>query len=253
LDTEFEMQLRADLATAADGAPALSPPEITPEPSRRGWVGVCLVAAAVTVVGGIVWVTRDGSSREEGSCPSYADFQGKRYGPRGEDLRLPKAGEVVGQVTHRACEEEDAWTSEAYRLPGVDPSVALIVDDGVWLAEDANGADFLAYDQPVRCHGSDQTLRGDFVSLPGPPPEHDGEIPPTYTAVVKAYDGTGLHLDRYEWVMVRVRVTPDTVGGDAPALVTDSLQGPDWVEADVACTPDGRFVARRIAVVPAVS
>jgi hypothetical protein len=115
------------------------PPEPQPRASRRGIplrlvaVALALAAAAAGVAFAVVHSTSSSSrsaSRSTGgaSCAALVRFRGLPYvGTTLRDVTLPRGGRL-GQVTVPGC-ESPSTTADAVALVGIDPAVAVALDD----------------------------------------------------------------------------------------------------------------------------
>lgn len=243
--TDFETRLRADLADAAEQAPEFSGLGHTVRAARRRrsrWVaGIPAAAAAVLIgVAGVAWLAvdrspgRTGTGAGEASCAALLEFEGRTYVGHGEPLRRPRPGRLLGTGT-AGCGGADL---EVRALPGVDPTVAVLTDEGLYVSGAVRSlpARVAELDRPVRCTGSGtSSVTGDWVSMEGPMPARDNELTPPYVAVLKVGRGDWLPRDRWETVTIRVRVTAGTSGGTDPSLAEYALRGSEPVTATVHC------------------
>jgi hypothetical protein len=132
-------------------------------------------------------------------------------------------------------------------LPGVAPTLAVVADRQVWVAEGRPVPDeVLILFEPVDCAGAgEHEVVGDWVAVGGPAPAQDGLIQPPYVAEIQADRGDPLPLAEWSSVRIEVRVTEQTAGARDPGLVERALHGDTPVRIDVSC--DGAdFVASRI-------
>ncbi len=244
---DIDTVLRAELVRAADTAPVFTALDRRPRPRtpRPHWTALAAAAAAVAVVasGGAWWAGTDDGSVEEASCPALLKFQGRIYQGHGDKLRTPRPGTRLGTGAPWGCGDGRRHVP-VRALPGVSPDIAVLTDDGVWVADTVRSLppEVAVLDKPVTCtHTGTTTVAGQWVaSLPMP--SRDNEVVLPRTAWVEADEGDTLPLDRWREVTIRIRVTRDTAGGDDPTLAEDTLRGPQRVAATVRC--DGkRFVA----------
>lgn len=249
---DFETQLRADLSHAAEAAPVFTGLEPTRRPRRSAAPPLILTAAiGIALAGDAWWITTSHEQpTDSASCPSILQFQGRIYHGHGEQVRVPRPGQILGTGTHPGCEGEKPYESEVRLLPGVVPTVAVVTLGGVWIADTADSlpAEIAALDEPVPCEGTGLTnLSGDWVAIQAPMPERDNDLTPPYVAVIKADHGRRLPLEKYAAVTVKVHINEQTVGGTDPALATDALRGSTPVMATVRC--DGSvFIAEAISL-----
>ncbi len=243
---DIDTVLRAELARAADTAPAFTGLERRPLPRTRRprWTALAAAAGvAVLAVGGDWWAATHRGPEEEASCAALLKFQGRIYQGHGDKLRTPRPGNRLGTGTPWGCGGGEGRVP-VRALPGVSPDIAVLADDGVWLADTVRSLppEVAVLDKPVTCtHTGTTTVVGQWVaSLPMP--SRDNEVVLPRTAWVEADEGDTLPLDRWPVVTIRIRVTHDTAGGDDPTLAEDTLRGSQRVAATVHC--DGkRFVA----------
>lgn len=245
---DFDTRLRADLLHAAETAPEFT--GLHPSQAQRSrpspWTAALVAAAGVAgIAGGGAWWASTDDPQMEGSCPALLEFNGRTYHGHGEMLRTPRPGARIGTGSLPGC-GDPAQAVSVRALPGVNDEVAVLSDSGLWVS-DAVGplppeVDML--DRPVTCADSG-TVAGNWVALEGPMPTRDDELSPPYTAVVEVDQGDHLPLEKWRMVTIRLRVTPDTIGGTDGQLAEHALRGPERVRATVHCDGD-RFVAESI-------
>ena len=267
MTTDFENDLRRHLQGAAEDAPRFTglradPPRVTagPDRSRRRLAPVLVGVAAAVVLAGVVVVSvvgrdsgRDSEPGSEAACAAVVDYDGLRYVAAGEVLRSPRPGPVLGEGTVPGCRDGNgavaSRTVEARAVPGVPAGVAVITDDGVFVAEGVTSWPRPLDDlrRPLACDGAVTSVTGTWISMDGPMPSSDGRLDPPYVAVVVADEGAGLPLDRYLSVTLSVRVTDRTTGATDAALVRRGLQGGEAVTFVVGCDGEA-YVADRMAL-----
>ncbi len=272
--TDFESQLRARLADAAEGAPAFTgfDPQRAAESSgqwvdstrsRRSYRWLAVAAAVAVAAAGVSWWSSGRAGNDGGqandvpqaSCAAELVLAGRVYRGYGPLAREPRPGPRLGTANVPTCDDGQGPAGggqvEVFTLPGINPDVAIFAD-GLWVSagEAVLPASLRDLSRPVLCSGAgESTVAGTLTGIEGPPAAEDYHPRTPYTATVVADEGSGLPLDEYSSVTIRIRVTAATARGRDPSLVRAALAEGNRVSVKVRCAGP-RFDAISFALAP---
>lgn len=213
--------------------------------SRRRRVLAAATGVAVAATGLGIWL-QSGNVGSEAACPALLQLDGRSYDGVGGVVRTPRPGAVVGEAVMPGCDDgngpADSETTQAHAIPGIEPELAVLAGGRMWEAVETptSAADSMReFLTPVHCRGpEEQTLSGTMTGNNAGPVEEDFHVTAPYVATFRAGAGSGLPLDRYSSVLIRIRVTTETIGGEDPDLLRHALGEGEQVQATVRC--DGR-------------
>ncbi len=272
MTTDFESQLRTQLADAAERAPVFTgvdseravtqtsaPTDASRHRRRRRWLALAAAAAAVAAVaaaGVSWWPVGSGGGDGAAVCASELVLDGNVYQEDGELVRVPRHGPSLGKAVRPACGDGEGMSVaeqvEAFELPGVSPDIAFFANGGVWLSGGLQDWPAWAEElsKPVPCTGAGETtIGGTVIGINAPQVEkaYDFRIP--YTANFLADEGSTLPLTEYTSVTIRMRVTAATTGGRDDEFLRLALSDAARVTATVRC--DGaHFEATSLKLAP---
>lgn len=265
--TDIENRLRDRLADAATAAPRFH--GLTAEPRalrarlrNRSTLTSSVAAAVVLLVGGVgvAWwaAGRAGDSPRDATCPAQLVLAGRTYVGRGPVVRMPRPGPGLGTARPVPCKDSEGRGPtkpvEAFTVPGVPATAAILTDDGIWLGKDLRTVPpaIQELDTPVRCTGAGAVrATGKLVSIDAQPVGQDFSFQAPYTAQLVLTDGNGDGplLKDYQAVTIEVSVSSATASGEDRGLLRATLGDGRAVTAVLRCDR-ARFRATSLALAP---
>lgn len=263
--TDIENRLRDRLADAATAAPQFRGLTADPRALRarlrnRSTLTSSLAAAVVLLVGavGVAWWAsgRAGDTPRNATCPAQLVLAGRTCVGRGPVVRMPRPGPGLGTARPVSCKDSEGRGPtkpvEAFTVPGVPATAAILTDDGIWLGKDLRTVPpaIQELDTPVRCTGASAVrATGKLVSIDAQPVGQDSSFQAPYTAQLVLTDGNGPLLEDYQAVTIEVLVSSATASGEDRGLLRAALGDGRAVTADLRCDK-ARFAATSLALAP---
>ena len=173
------------------------------------------------------------------SCSVSVLYEGRTYGGAGDLKRFPDPSQGAAEGRYVSCGDGPGWPVTVNALPGIAPTVALAVDDALFIAADST------YPQAVRpfldevtCETAGTfTLSGQWLATSGPRTE--GFTPEPPWRVVLRVQSTTPQAEEYERTEITVAVSTATRLDDGARAGGTSESAP--VTAELRC--DGRRFA----------